>query len=63
MENLLKHDAQNVQIKSAIKTAIEGSFPIESNGRRFEVSNVEVEDTISSDDFPLQKEIKLARKS
>ena len=54
---------QNKEIQSAIKEGIAQEFPIESNKRILEVSDLRIEDTIGTDDYPHLKELKLNRKS
>ncbi|MBC8409902.1 MAG: hypothetical protein H8E12_14440 [Rhodobacteraceae bacterium] len=62
-ENSLNHYRQNALITNAIKTVIEDTFPIEASGKVLTLTDVTVDDTLQSDDFPQQKEFKMARKS
>ena len=63
IENSLNHYRQNALIQEALKKSIEDSFPIESGNKLMEITDVTIEDALDSDDFPLQKEYKLSRKS
>jgi hypothetical protein len=63
MQNLLDHRLQNKEIESSIKESIESIFPIKSNGKVLQISNIVIEDALSDTDFAAQKEIKIKRKT
>lgn len=63
MENRLLASEQNKIIKKAVVDSIEDMFPLVSKGRRVELSDIEITDNLSDTDFPVQKEIKLNRKT
>ena len=62
-QNYLDHKVQNTQIQTSLRDSIEKLFPIEQDGKRLEIANLTVEDTLGETDFPAQKETKLSRGS
>ena len=63
MDNLLNHELQNKRIQESIISSIKNYFPVEAHGKKLEVKNVKVKDTLDSNDFPGQKDAKVNRKS
>lgn len=63
MQNLLTPDEQNKKIQNAVVEALKTTFPIQNNGKTLIVQNIQVNDNLDPFDFPLQKELKLSRKS
>jgi DNA-directed RNA polymerase beta subunit len=61
--SLLNHRLQNDKIRNAIKESIEENFPIENRGKTLIIKNVKIEDTLKDDNFPEQKNFKMARKT
>ena len=61
--NSLDQDIQNEQIKTALKSSIKGLFPLEINGKKLVIDSIHIPDELADDDFPVQKETKLSRKS
>lgn len=62
-DSSLNHYTQNGLIQETVREVIKKSFPIESGGKRLEVTDVYVDDKLDSDDFPTQKEHKLNRRT
>ena len=63
MENYLNHRLQNEQIRTAIKESIKSIFPIVEGGKKLELVDIAIDDTLDDYDFPAQKEVKLNRRS
>jgi len=63
MESRRTTQQQNKKIQDAVTASIQNVFPIVSKGRRLEILNIDVKDTLSDTDFPNQKEVKLSRKT
>lgn len=62
-KNLFDHRVQNEELENALKSSIEGLFPIENSGKKLVLRNITVEDNLNDYDFPEQKEAKVKRKS
>lgn len=61
--NSLNHYTQNALIQETVRDIIQQSFPVEAGGKRLELLDVYIKDTLESDNFPQQKEFKLNRKT
>lgn len=63
MENIFQPSQQNKIIKDTVIKALFNSFPIEHKGRKLIISNVTSDDELNDQDFPLQRELKVSRKT
>jgi hypothetical protein len=58
---LLNFNDQNEAILESIQNGILSEFPIETDKRILEISNIRLKDTIKDYDYPALKELKLNR--
>ncbi|KKL74265.1 hypothetical protein LCGC14_2066590, partial [marine sediment metagenome] len=63
INNLFDHRLQNLQLENALKSSIKRIFPIENAGKTILLNNIYIEDNLDDNDFPVQKEAKIKRKS
>ncbi|MCX8057792.1 MAG: hypothetical protein N3A58_00055, partial [Spirochaetes bacterium] len=63
MENAFDYKLQNQEIQKALTESIKSIFPIKSGNRELRLVKIYTKDDLDDNDFPLQKEIKLNRKS
>jgi|AntRauTorcE11897_2_1112592.scaffolds.fasta_scaffold01676_6 hypothetical protein len=61
--NFLDHKVQNQQIQKSLQDSITNMFPVEQDGKKLILSNLQIEDTLGETDFPGQKETRLNRGS
>jgi len=63
MDNIFLPSGQNDIIKNAVTTALSDVFPLEHKGRKLLISNIIADDTLHDQDFPLQRNLKISRKT
>lgn len=61
--NLFDPEAQNAEMQKTLKNSINSIFPLTSGGKRMDIINIRIDDTLDQYDYPEQKEIKLNRRS
>jgi DNA-directed RNA polymerase beta subunit/DNA-directed RNA polymerase beta' subunit len=62
-ENAFNYKVQNDAMKKAIQASVNNIFPIVNKNKQLNISNIRVVDELNDNDFPLQREIKLNRKT